>query len=1061
MRKKHYSIWIALSVILLMSHTLQGQVAIGDGESPRKGAILDLKKSSASSYIGGLVLPNVNITDLGKIPADFTDTDVRVQETNMELAGMIVYNTNEDAQKNIAKGYYMWDGNDWKPIAIDGGSMTITPKVPAAVDKDGGSTEEITVTDLSCNISGIWNYTIIAGNDYATVFPESSTNGKFKVNFQPNNTAAIRKTVVMVTNPCGKNSTFVFTQEAMPCPEPIITLPQILDNGSTSTCGNGSALLYLSSPNTSYSYVWTLNGIQIGTGTYLTATQSGRYVVYKDFIGCGTSNYVDVSIGSDNAPTPVGSITATNNGIICNGSTVILIAYNVPTTGTITWYKNGIKQAGKSGNQITISQSETGTWFAVMEASGCMSQPSNPVEITYNAASTPLIAPDVYVNGVPVNSAGDFCSNGNIDLLLYNYSAYSTAITVNWYNGQTKLGEGESLSATAPSTGNFLLRCVVTDNTGVGCTAETIITKSLSGTAPNQPAIIGKTVICGGSPASLTANVTGTSYEWYRGDTKLSENTQSISADMIGVYQVAVIQGSCKSARSIGQSVSLSDYPGLTWISNPTTVEPGNTKTFQVSGNYFPTEYTWTLDNPNAEIKNGQGTHTVSIKFPDNGTFPLTVNVSVVAKNECGSSLPLTLPVTVQPACSPVYINGITRSPLTSPMIKGNPLNMVVDATGTNPKTYTWKLNGNPIAGAPNAAIYNISDTQVSHSGVYTCEVDNCAGNSKIATFPEIRIIDLSGATTGSGVLWGETCFDIAYSTANDNATCGALSSRASSKADFSRSYTYTFKNSGTSNSNLDFVIEDPLEAVESYVVQTGIPNTLVDGGIYTISIKYKETLGKKNGNIEPIAAGRTQNNPVTVAIHAYYLDGMNPKKESLTVNIKDCSCCGLNGVAGLVTFGANTYKTHFYNTANGTTAPQCWMVENSKEGTASGTTYTGKTIGERGYYYTWSQANTTNKSQSPCPEGWRVPTIAEMNRLWTVVGATSADRWWRGKTIVDGSWAAGYYNGSTYADWGTDGYWWNSTNSTQLYRGDYSKGGLIQVNVNSSYRGSVRCVKE
>ena len=101
--------WLCLPI------TARGQVKIGEGILPETGAVLDMKKITPAGYLGGLLLPHVNITDLGFIPAAFTDADKMAGynaadgvDTNTELAGLIVYNTNI-----AAAGVYMWDGNNW------------------------------------------------------------------------------------------------------------------------------------------------------------------------------------------------------------------------------------------------------------------------------------------------------------------------------------------------------------------------------------------------------------------------------------------------------------------------------------------------------------------------------------------------------------------------------------------------------------------------------------------------------------------------------------------------------------------------------------------------------------------------------------------------------------------------------------------------------------------------------------------------------------------------------------------------------------------------------------
>ena len=106
--------------LLLTTGVMQSQVKIGDNVAPEKGAILDLNGTVTQ---GGLLLPNVSITDLGKIPTTFTDASVQGQDRVDALAGMIVWNTNTDSGKGISPGVYMWDGDNWKMQKAETGSL--------------------------------------------------------------------------------------------------------------------------------------------------------------------------------------------------------------------------------------------------------------------------------------------------------------------------------------------------------------------------------------------------------------------------------------------------------------------------------------------------------------------------------------------------------------------------------------------------------------------------------------------------------------------------------------------------------------------------------------------------------------------------------------------------------------------------------------------------------------------------------------------------------------------------------------------------------------------------
>ncbi|MDR2086371.1 MAG: hypothetical protein LBP72_04265 [Dysgonamonadaceae bacterium] len=107
MKKK---VLVLLSLALVLSVNLRSQVTIGGLTTPKAGALLDLNSSTP----GGLVLSNVDLTDLSVIPANTFVGISTQQDTNQELAGMIVYNTNA----TTGVGVLVWDGYDWaKPCA--------------------------------------------------------------------------------------------------------------------------------------------------------------------------------------------------------------------------------------------------------------------------------------------------------------------------------------------------------------------------------------------------------------------------------------------------------------------------------------------------------------------------------------------------------------------------------------------------------------------------------------------------------------------------------------------------------------------------------------------------------------------------------------------------------------------------------------------------------------------------------------------------------------------------------------------------------------------------------
>jgi hypothetical protein len=110
---------------------LQAQVRIGKDLPPVNGALLDLNaKEVPGGYVGGLLLPNVNITDLGRIPDTFTDAGQIPDRYNApQLAGLMVYDLHSTCDHSIevikradgtvefyirTPGIRVWDGTWWQ-----------------------------------------------------------------------------------------------------------------------------------------------------------------------------------------------------------------------------------------------------------------------------------------------------------------------------------------------------------------------------------------------------------------------------------------------------------------------------------------------------------------------------------------------------------------------------------------------------------------------------------------------------------------------------------------------------------------------------------------------------------------------------------------------------------------------------------------------------------------------------------------------------------------------------------------------------------------------------------
>jgi hypothetical protein len=270
-----------------------------------------------------------------------------------------------------------------------------------------------------------------------------------------------------------------------------------------------------------------------------------------------------------------------------------------------------------------------------------------------------------------------------------------------------------------------------------------------------------------------------------------------------------------------------------------------------------------------------------------------------------------------------------------------------------------------------------------------SCPTSNAT--SSLLTVPS----PLAGNTGKGEFIAGQVCFDV-NAGGNDNASCGTTASRSVLTMDLSATYTYTFRHV-TANRNLQFLLEDAAGAVELIEfssgngdlssVPAGTPATALAAinaalagkpsfeaeSTYSIGIKFKNTLNQQGQT--PTAYGTTGSNPLSVTLMAIYEDDESViRQENRVISIKDCYCCGINGVAEtFISTTGNTYLTHQYPTGMNN-AYQCWIIHGSNE--TGGVQANINGVQER--FYTRSETIT----DALCPSGWRLPTTTEYSRL-------------------------------------------------------------------------------
>lgn len=935
--------WLLLLAILFSVNT-QAQMTVGGKKEPEAFSVLELLNK------GGLRLPQMTTAQRNAFAV----------KNNDKGNGLTIYNID-------TKCVEYWNAVRWVSLCEGTSQTTISPQPCVNIAADGsGCDQTFNVTDPDCP-NGPFTIAIVAGSEYASLSEVDNADGSFKINFLPNETVNVHTVLVRVTSTCTSlYKEFLFSQNGVNCSSMAYTAPSVTASG-TSLCTGGS--VYLSVPaNTANldKLIWTRNGIEVARGVnYYIATLAGKYNVSMGAVGCNTNAAGEkiITASGTAAPTAI-SILASNNGVLCGTNSVTLSASG---TGTIAWFHNGVEDKSKTGKSIDISgDSSVGEWFAAVKDADCYSKQSNTINVTKSAASGSITVPDadVLVNGKALNTFTSFCSGGTLDLSIANKQ---NGITYTWYNGNELITANPFVVPGSQTT--MSLRMIATDNSGAKCPAEAhVLEKNITtGNTPAQPNITGKTVLCDGSTdLTVVPAVAGTyTYVWYKDNVKMSQTAQTITVSEGGVYNATVTNATgCTSTLAVKNvSSTVSSLPVVSWVSNPATAVFGAKVTLQASATFNPTAYTWTADN--GAVVTGTGA-SVSVQLPASGADGLKVKVTVTAKNDCGDSVPLVHEITINNACPTPTLTA--QSGTAQNTTAGSAVTLSVSAANAVQATYQWYSNttagttgGTAVSGATTAS-YSYTPSAAGSYYFYCIVKNGCTGNptGTSPVFTVTAAVNPAVIPSGTGTLSGKTCFDIAES--NDNITgCGALTSRASQKADFNltavNTQTYTFTPVGTVSKVRFVYVESLTGIVKSFTADVDNSQTLNVSGALTAKMVYNSNLSSSSaGAANGIAYGKTASDALKVTIYAIYntkADGSGTDATvQLTAQIKDCSCCGANVSSPTDWREFLCYNVGVTNTALDPLMPQA---------------------GLQGTYYSM-----ISKIVDPCPTGYRMPTQTE-----------------------------------------------------------------------------------
>ncbi len=352
-----------------------------------------------------------------------------------------------------------------------------------------------------------------------------------------------------------------------------ITAPEITASANV-VCEGSSVIL---SVPTSSSYEWS-NGEKTQS---ITVSTAGSYTVkVKDAAGCESGLSREYKLTT--APLPAAPKLSASGSFtnLCPGTQVTLSS----TAG------NGYKWSNNATGQ-TLEVSQPGRYTAqVIDANGCVSPASSPIEVTYTSKpNTPVIT---------ASGKLDICQGEDIKLSATKSDNYT------WSDNNS------TQEITVNKSGEYN---VFTTNAS-GCKSDLSNTIRVTvHSLPAKPTVLaaqGTSTVCDGNAVTLNSSVQGATYVWSSGD-----SGPSITTTKAGNYSVTVKdQYGCTSPVSDALTVAVRPLPAT-----PTIAASGPV------ANFCP-ENPVTLSSPSAQKytwSNGSSNQSISVN--QEGTFTLKV----------------------------------------------------------------------------------------------------------------------------------------------------------------------------------------------------------------------------------------------------------------------------------------------------------------------------------------------------------------------------------------------------------------------------------------------------
>ena len=508
--------------------------------------------------------------------------------------------------------------------------------------------------------------------------------------------------------------------------------PATLCVGSSTTLN-----VNVSGGSPTYSYQWWLNGNSISGAVAQSYTVNtppvGSYtytVQVMDSNGCMGEVSAVVQVVSQP------SVSIAPIAPLCGSSPVSLTANISNGAGLpIQWQANGNAIAGATSATLNIPSPAVGnTTYSVSVGAG--STCSAVATTTVSVYPIPVVAVTC--------SAAAVCA-GTPVLVTAVVNSGTPNYTYQWTNNGVPMATTTaSFNANTAMAGTQVYNVTVTDAHGCTSSASTTVNVVTQPTVNIAPIA----AQCGGSPVSLTANISngaGLPIQWYANGNIISGATSATlnipnPSNGTTMYSISVGAGSTCAAND---EVAVTVYPTPTVSIAPVpSACEGSAVTISANANGGSGSgytYQWTHNGAAA----GSGS---SLTPSGLASGSHTYAVTVTDDNGCTASASTTFAINAQPV--------INIAPV-SPICAGTPLTLTATTNGS--WSIQWFLDGSPIAGATSTTLNIAAPASGSH--VYSATAGGgaaCSDNAQVTVTvyptPTASIAPVPSACEGSAV---------------------------------------------------------------------------------------------------------------------------------------------------------------------------------------------------------------------------------------------------------------------------------------------------------------------